>query len=91
MEKKKSGKQICLFTGLFCLWTTKKIFLMFLHMNSNPRYISVHDISSSCKAGSPCPSLSLISAKIKQLVTAFLPFPRKMHGFLKAKGTGGHS
>ena len=37
-------------------------------------------ISSSCHAGSFCPSLSLISAKIKQLVTALLPFPRKMHG-----------
>ena len=47
-------------------------------------------ISSSCHAGSFCPSLSLISAKITELVTAFLPLPRKMHGFLKAKGTGGH-
>ena len=36
--------------------------------------------SSSCKAGSFCPSLSLISAKFTELVTALLPLPRKMHG-----------
>jgi len=47
-------------------------------------------ISSSCHTGSLCPSLSLISANFPQLVTALLPIPRKMHGFLKAKGTGGH-
>ncbi len=46
--------------------------------------------SSSCHTGSLCPSLFLISAKINRLVTALLPLPRKMHGFLKAKGTGGH-
>ena len=47
-------------------------------------------ISSSCHAGSFCPSLSLISAIFNELVTALLPLPRKMHGFLKAEGTGGH-
>ena len=58
--------------------------------DSNPRARERKLISSSCKAGSLCPSLSLISAKFTELVTAFLPLPRKMHGFLKAKGTGGH-
>ena len=58
--------------------------------DSNPRARERKLISSSCKAGSLCPSLSLISAIFSQLVTALLPFPRKMHGFLKAKGTGGH-
>ena len=52
--------------------------------------VKVQLISSSCHTGSLCPSLSLISAKITELVTALLPLPRKMHGFLKAKGTGGH-
>ena len=58
--------------------------------DSNPRELSPKLISSSCKAGSFCPSLSLISAKISELVTALLPLPRKMHGFLKAEGTSGH-
>jgi len=58
--------------------------------DSNPRARERKPISSSCKAGSLCPSLSLISAKYIELVTAFLPLPRKMHGFLKAKGTSGH-
>ena len=58
--------------------------------DSNPRARERKLISSSCKAGSFCPSLSLISANFPQLVTALLPLPRKMHGFLKAKGTGGH-
>ena len=59
--------------------------------DSNPRGIAPKLISSSCKAGSLCPSLSLISAIFSELVTAFLPLPRKMHGFCKAEGTGGHS
>ena len=58
--------------------------------NSNPRARERKLISSSCHTGSLCPSLSLISAIFSQLVTAFLPLPRKMHGILKAKGTGGH-
>ena len=58
--------------------------------DSNPRARERKLISSSCKAGSLCPSLSLISANFPQLVTALLPFTRKMHGFLKAKGTSGH-
>ena len=58
-------------------------------MNSGGAF-SPYEISSSCKAGSLCPSLSLISAKIIPKVTALLPFPRKMHGFLKVGGTGGH-
>ena len=58
--------------------------------DSNPRVVAHKLISSSCKVGSLCPSLSLISVKIKQLVTALLPLPRKMHGFLKAEGTNGH-
>ena len=58
-------------------------------MNSGGAF-TPYEISSSCKVGSLCPSLSLISAKITELVTAFLPLPRKMHGFLKVGGTGGH-
>ena len=38
------------------------------------------DIEQLSHTGSFCPSLSLISAKIKQLVTAFLPLPRILHG-----------
>ena len=48
--------------------------------DSNPRARERKLISSSCKAGSLCPSLSLISANFSELVTAFLPLPRKMHG-----------
>ena len=48
--------------------------------DSIPRSCERKLISSSCKAGSLCPSLSLISAKFNELVTALLPLPRKMHG-----------
>lgn len=48
--------------------------------DSNPCALARKLISSSCKAGSLCPSLSLISANFPQLVTALLPLPRKMHG-----------
>ena len=69
--------------GWFSYWRSSR--------DLNPGNTSMsYEISSSCKAGSLCPSLSLISANFPQLVTALLPLPRKMHGFLKAKGTGGH-
>ena len=71
------------FKRAFC-WNWRK------GWDSNPCAIARKLISRNCKSVSVYPSVSLISAYFRQLVTTVLPFPGKMHGFCKAGGTGGH-